>query len=135
MGKSSKPPMESTVISVMPEALSAGISPISSSDQASKLLTSNPTRVLGVLDAGKALASRSSSTAMVLDSVKVDSSMGSVSDAEVTHGLGNRDSRSTSDMVASSVTTMIEAPILKVVSPILGRYHGWFKIDFLLSQT
>ena len=53
MGKSSKPPMESTVISVMPEALSAGISPISSSDQALKLLTSNPTRVLGVLDAGK----------------------------------------------------------------------------------
>ena len=135
MGKSSKPPMESTVISVMPEALSAGISPISSSDQASKLLTSNPTRVLGVLDAGKALASRSSSTAMVLDSVKAGSSMGSVFDAEVTHGLGKRDSRSTSDMVASSVTTMIEAPILKVVSPIFSRYHGWFKIDFLLSQT
>ena len=58
VGESSKPPMESTVISVMPEALLAGISPISSSDQASKLLASNPTRVLGVLDVGKALASR-----------------------------------------------------------------------------
>ena len=89
VGDSSKPPMESTVISVMPEALLAGISPISSSDQVSKLLASNSTRVLGVLDAGKALASRSSSTAVVLDSVKVGSSMGSISDAEVTHGLGN----------------------------------------------
>ena len=122
VGESSKPPMESTVISVMPEALSAGISPISSSDQASKLLASNPTRVLGVLDAGKALASRSSSTAVVLNSVKVGSSMGSISDAEVTHGLGNRDFGSTNDMVVSSATTVIEAPILKVVSPILGRY-------------
>ena len=119
MGESSKPSMESTVISVMPKALTASISPISSSDQASKLLASNPTRVLGVLDVGKALASRSCSTAVVLDSVKAGSSIGLVSDAEVTHGLGNRNFGSTNDMV---VSLAIEASILKVVSPILGRY-------------
>ena len=119
VGESSKPLMESTVISVMPKALTASISPISSSDQASKLLASNPTRVLGVLDVGKALASRSCSTAVVLDSVKAGSSIGLVSDAEVTHGLGNRNFGSTNDLV---VSLAIEASILKVVSPILGRY-------------
>ena len=119
VGESSKPLMESTVISVMPKALTASISPISNSDQASKLLASNPTRVLGVLDVGKALASRSCSTAVVLDSVKAGSSIGLVSNAEVTHGLGNRNFGSTNDMV---VSLAIEASILKVVSPILGRY-------------
>nr|POE85764.1 hypothetical protein CFP56_07105 [Quercus suber] len=81
--------MESTVISVMPEASTACILPISSSDQALELFTSNPTRVLGDPEARKSLASRSSSTTKVLNYVKADSSMGLVSNAEVTHGLGN----------------------------------------------
>nr|POE85766.1 hypothetical protein CFP56_07107 [Quercus suber] len=83
VGESSRPPMESTVISVMPEASTTSISPISSSDQALELLTSNPTRVLGDPEVGKSLASRSSSVAEALDFVKASSSMGSVSNAEV----------------------------------------------------
>ena len=59
---------------------------------------------------------------MVLGSVKVGFSLGSVSDAEVTHGRGYRDSGSTGVMVGSSTTTEIEAPSLTVVSPILAQY-------------
>ncbi|KAK7819026.1 putative transcription elongation factor spt5 like protein 1 [Quercus suber] len=72
--------------------------------------------------AGKALAACSNSDAVVLGSVKVGFSLGSVSDAEVTHGRGYRDSRSTGVMVGSSTMAEIEAPSLTVVSPILGRY-------------
>ena len=122
VGKSSKPPMESTVISMMLEASTAGISSISSLDQASELLASNPTRVLGVPETRKVSASKSSSAAVALDSDKVVSSLSTVSDAKVTHGLGNRDSGFTGDMVVSSMTAAIEVPILKVVLSILGQY-------------
>nr|POE95774.1 g-type lectin s-receptor-like serine/threonine-protein kinase [Quercus suber] len=71
--------------------------------------------------AGKALAACSNSDAVVLGSVKVGFSLGSVSDAEVTHGRGYRDSRSTGVMVGSSTMAEIEASSLTVVSPILGR--------------
>ena len=86
VGKSSKPPMESTV---MPEVSMAVLLPISSSDQASEILTSILTRALADPETGKASALRRSSTAMVLGPNKAVSAMGSVSDAEVTHGLGS----------------------------------------------
>ena len=57
---------------------------------------------------------------MVLGSVKVGFSLGSVSDAEVTHGRGYCDFGSTGVMVGSSMTVEIEAPSLTVVSPILS---------------
>lgn len=44
------------------------------------------------------------------------------SGAEVTHGLGTRDSGFTGDMVISSTMVVIEPPILKEVSPILCRH-------------
>ena len=122
VGESSKPPMESTMISVMPEVSTAGISPTSSSDQASELLAPNPMRVVGDPEAGKAVASRSSFAAVVLDSVKAGSSMGSVPDVEVSLGLGIRDSGSTGDTVVGLAMAAIEAPILKVVLSILGRF-------------
>ena len=59
---------------------------------------------------------------MVLGSVKVGFSLGSVSDAKVTHGRGYRDSGSTDVMVGSSTTVEIEAPSLTVVLSILGQY-------------
>ena len=86
MGESSKPTMESTETSVMPEATTVGTSPISNSDQDLKLVAPIPSRVLGHLVAGKALAACSNSDAVVLGSVKVGFSLGLVSDAEVTHG-------------------------------------------------
>ena len=86
VGKSSKPLMESTV---MPEVSMAVLLPISSSDQASEILTSILTRALADPETGKASALRRSSTAMVLGPNKAVSAMGSVSDAEVTHGLGS----------------------------------------------
>ena len=46
------------------------------------------------------------------------------SDADVTHGIGNRDSGFTGDMVASSATMVIKSPILKDVSLILCQ-HPW----------
>ena len=86
MGESSKPTMESTETSAMPEATMVGTSPISSSDQDSKLFAPISSRVLGHPVAGKALAACSNSDVVVLGSVKVGFSLGSVSDAEVTHG-------------------------------------------------
>ena len=59
---------------------------------------------------------------MVLGSVKVGFSLGSVYDAKVTHGRGYRDSGSTDVMVGSSMTVEIEALSLTMVSPILGLY-------------
>ena len=122
MGESSKPTMESTKTSTMPEATTVGTLPISSSNQDSKLLALILSRVLGHPMAGKALAACSNSNAVVLSSVKVGFSLGSVSNAEVTHGQGYRDSGSTGVMVGSSTTAEIEALSLTVVSPILGQY-------------
>ena len=89
--ESSKPTMESTETSAMPEATTIGTSPISNFDQDSKLLTPIPSRVLGHPVVGKALAACSNSDAVVLGSVKVGFSLGSVSNIEVTHGRGYRD--------------------------------------------
>ena len=122
VGESSKPTMESTETLAMPEATTVGTSPISNFDQYSKLLTPIPSRVLGHPVVGKALAACSNSDAMVLGSVKVGFSLGSVSNVEVTHGRGYRDSRSTDVMVGSSMTAEIEALSLTVVSSILGHY-------------
>ena len=120
MGESSKPTMEAIETSVMPEATTVGTSPISSSDQDSKLLAPIPTRVLGHPVARKALAACSNSDAVVLDSVKVGFLLGSVSNAEVTHRRGYRDSGSIGVMVGSLTMAEIEASSLTVVSPILG---------------
>lgn len=114
VGKSSKPPMESTV---MLEVSTVVLLPISSSDQASKLLTSILTRALADPETRKASASRSSA-AVVLSTDKAVAAMGSVFDAEVTHGLGSRGPGFTSDRV---VSLAIEAPCRNVVSPILGQ--------------
>ena len=57
---------------------------------------------------------------MVLGSVKVGFSLGSISDAEVTHGRGYCDFGSTGVMVGSLITAKIEALSLTVVSLILG---------------
>ena len=122
VGESSKLTMESTETSAMLEATTVGTSLISNSDQDSKLLAPISSRVLGHPVARKALAACSNSNAVVLGSVKVGFSLGSVSDAEVTHGRGYRDSASTGVMVGSSTTVGIEAPSLTVVSPILGQY-------------
>ena len=122
VGESSKPTMESTETSAMPEATTVGTSPISNFDQYSKLLTPIPSRVLGHPVVGKALAACSNSDAVVLSFVKVGFSLGSVSNAEVTHGRGYHDSGSTGVMVGSSTTAEIEALSLTVVSPILGQY-------------
>ena len=72
--------------------------------------------------ARKSMAVCNNSDAVVLGSVMVGFSLGSVFDAEVTHGRGYRDSGSTSVMVGSSMTAKIEAPSLTVVSLILGQY-------------
>ena len=122
VGESLKPTMESTETSVMPEAMTVGTSPISNFDQDLKLFAPIPLRVLGHPVAGKALATCSNSDVVVLGSVKVGFSLGSVSDAEVTHGQGYRDSGSIGVMVGSSMTVEIEALSLTVVSPILGLY-------------
>ena len=122
VGESLKPTMESTETSVMPEAMTVGTSSISNSDQDLKLLAPILSRVLGLPVAGKALATCSNSDVVVLGSVKVGFSLGSVSDAEVTHGQGYRDSGSIGVMVGSSMTVEIEALSLTVVSPILGLY-------------
>ena len=107
MGESSKPPMESTVTSAMPEALTTGGSTIPSSDQASKLLAPILSSVIRYLVARKAVTSCSSFDAVVLAFVKAGFSMGSDSDVEVTLGLGNCDSGSTGIMVGSSTTTAV----------------------------
>ena len=122
VGESLKPTMESTETSVMPEAMTVGTSSISNSDQDLKLLAPILSRVLGLPVDGKALATCSNSDVVVLGSVKVGFSLGSVSDAEVTHGQGCRDSGSIGVMVGSSMTVEIEALSLTVVSPILGLY-------------
>ena len=106
----------------MPEATTVATSPISSSDQDSKLLAPIPLRVLGHLVAGKALVACSNSDAVVLGSIKVGFLLGLISDAEVTHGRGYCDSASTGVMVGSSMTAGIEAPSLTAVSLILGQY-------------
>nr|POF23299.1 hypothetical protein CFP56_45121 [Quercus suber] len=82
VGESSKPPMESTVTSALPEAPTASGSLIPSSDQASELLAPIPSRVIGDPMAGKAMTACSSSDAVVLASIKAGFSMGSVSDVE-----------------------------------------------------
>ena len=107
MGESSKPTMESTETSAMPEATTVGTSPISNFDQYSKLLTPIPSRVIGYPVAGKAVTCCSSSDAVVLASVMAGFSMGSVSDVEVTLGLGNCDYGFTDIMVGSSTTTAV----------------------------
>ena len=78
--------MESTETSVIPKAMTVATSPISNSDQDLKLLAPIPSRVLRHPVAGKALATCSNSDVVVLSSVKVGFSLGSVSDAEVTRG-------------------------------------------------
>ena len=65
MGESSKPTMESTETSAMPEATTVGTSPISNFDQDSKLLAPIPSRVLGHPVVGKALAACSNSNVVV----------------------------------------------------------------------
>ena len=70
---------------------------------------------------GKELASSCSSDMVNLDSGKAIFSGNMGSDAEVTNGLGIRDSGFTGDMVISSAMAMIEPPILKEVSPIVCR--------------
>ncbi|KAF3973051.1 hypothetical protein CMV_003495 [Castanea mollissima] len=122
VGESSKPPMKSSVLSVLPEGLSAGLSPISSPDHSSELLASNPSRELGAPVTENASALRCSSVAVLLDSGKAVSPMDTVSDAEESHGIGIRDSGFTSDPAVSSPAVVLEAPILKGVSPILGQY-------------
>ena len=107
VGESSKPPMESTMTLTMPEAPRAGGSLIPSSDQALELLTPIPSRVIGYPVAGKAVTCCSSSDAVVLASVKAGFSMGSVSDVEVTLGLGNCDSGFTDIMVGRSTTMAV----------------------------
>ena len=106
----------------MPETSTAGISPISCSNQALELLTAIPTSVLGAPETGKVSASRCSSTAVARVFDKVVSPRCTNSDAEVTLGLGNRGSGSTSETVVSSAKAMIEAPILNVVPPSLVQY-------------
>ena len=86
VAESSKPTMESTETSAMPEATTVSTSPISSSDQDLKLLAPIPSRVLGLPVAEKALEACSNSNVVVLGSVKVGFSLGLVSDVEVTHG-------------------------------------------------
>ena len=86
VAESSKPTMESTETSAMPEAMTVSTSPISSSDQDLKLLAPIPSRVLGLPVAEKALEACSNSNVVVLGSVKVGFSLGLVSDVEVTHG-------------------------------------------------
>ena len=112
--------MKLTILLATPEALTAGISPISCPDQALELLASNLKSVLGAPETDKVSASRSSSTAVALDSGKAVSSRCTVYDAEVTHGLGNRGSRFTGETVVSSASATIEASILNVVLPSLG---------------
>ena len=86
VGESSKPTMESTETSAMPKATTVGTSPISNFDQDSKLLAPISSRVLGHPVVGKALAACNNSNAVVLGSIKVGFLLGSVSNAEVTHG-------------------------------------------------
>ena len=83
-----------------------------------------PTRVFGDLEIENDSASRCSSTVANLNFVKAVFSMVTGFDAEVTHGIGNRDFGFTNDMVVSSVTTVIKSPILKDVSLILCQ-HPW----------
>ena len=111
VGEYSRPPMESTVTSVLPEAPTAVISPVPSPDQVSEPLPSYPASVSHVPKTGKGLASRSGSIVDDFIAIKACSSMGSIFDAEVSTGLGVR-----------PATASFESPMLKVVSPILGRY-------------
>ena len=78
-----------------------------------------PTRVFGDLEIENDSASRCCSTVANLNSVKAVFSVVMGSNAEVTHGIGNRDFGFTDDMVVSSATTVIKSPILKDVSLIL----------------
>ena len=115
------PPMENQ----LGESKSRGLPPLER--QVGESSSSNgmmPTRVFGDPHTGKVSASRCNSAAVNLDSVKAVFSMVKCSDAEVTHGIGNRDSRFTSDMVFSSAMAAIEPPILKEMLPILCR-HLW----------
>ena len=102
VGKSSKPPMKSTV---MLEVSTTVFLLISSSDQASELHTSILMRALADPETGKAPASSRSSIVVVLGVDMAISAMGSVS-----NDLGF-----TSVRVVSSTTTLFE----NVVSPIL----------------
>ena len=106
----SRPPMESTVTSELLEAPTAVISPVPRPDQASEPLPSYLTSVSRVPKTGKGSASRSGSVIDDFVTVKASSSRGLVSDAEVSIGLG-----------VSPATALFESPMLKVVSPILGR--------------
>lgn len=111
VGECSRPPMESTVTSELPEAPMAVISPVPKPGQALESLLSYPTSVSSVPKTGKGCASRSGSVVDDFVAVKAGSSMGSVFDAEVSIGLG-----------VSPAMASFESPMLKVVSPILGRY-------------
>nr|POF09162.1 hypothetical protein CFP56_75108 [Quercus suber] len=81
-----------------------------------------PMRVGGAPVSGKESVARCSSDIVNLDPDKAVFSGFTGSGAEVTHGLGTRDSRFTGDMVISSTMVVIEPPILKEVSPILCRH-------------
>ncbi|KAF3954007.1 hypothetical protein CMV_020601 [Castanea mollissima] len=88
VGESSKPPMKSSVLSVLPEGLSVGLSPISSPDLSSEHLASNPSRELGALVTETPSALRCSSVTVLLDSGKDVFPMDTISDAEESHGIG-----------------------------------------------
>ena len=135
VGESSKPTMESTETSAMPEATTVGTSPISNFDQYSKLLTPIPLRVLGHPVVGKALAACSNSDAVVLGSVKVGFSLGSVSNIEVTNGRGYRDLGPPVLWWVARRQRRLRLRVWQWCRRSLVSIHGWFIILFLLSQT
>ena len=111
VGESSRTLMESTVTSELPEALTVVISLVPRPNQALEPLPSYPTSVSRVPKTDKGSTLRSGSVMDDFVAGKAVSSMGSVSDAEVSIGLR-----------VSPASTSFESPLLKVVSPILGRY-------------
>ena len=131
VGESSKPPMESTVTSAMPEALTIGGSMIRNSDQASKLLAPILSSVIRYLVVEKAVTSCSSSDVVVLTSVKAGFSMGSVFNAEVTLGLGYRDSGSTAVRVGS--LAMVAVVVQNRFSPLSNLGNG-VEDEFMVGE-
>nr|POE68712.1 hypothetical protein CFP56_17592 [Quercus suber] len=123
VGECSKLPMKSTKTPMLLEALTAVILLLPSSDQVSELLPSYPMRVLGVPKIGNGSASRNGYVVDVFNIVKAGSSMGSVSDAEVSIVLG-----------VSSATASVETPMLKDVPPILDRIEDEFEEGEVLVE-
>ena len=122
LGESSKPPMESSMPSTMPEAPTVGGSSFSSADQALEIPTPILLQVNGYPVAGNASPSFGSSNAVVLASIKDGFSMGSASGAETTLGLGKRVSGSTGAMVGSSV--LAEIMVQNHFSPLSDLGNG-----------